>query len=153
MLVPVDLVDEGDRLGVVDENEIPPWLNMVEVIPVGLPENPAVILRERRGDAMQSIMHGFGHGEKAFVAADHVPTGVHAELLEQGGHPGQDFGHASSHGGRIDVLDDPAGKAGAKCPKDVDPVGADDRGIVFKLRHGSATFFRMLRRRVSRVIV
>ena len=107
---------------------------IVEVGPVDLAEIRLVLRPEVHRDAVQTVVHGLGDGEEPLVAADDVPAGVDADLLEQGDHPGQDLGHPAADGRRVDVLDHPALEQAAEVKEHVDVLSADDRRVEVKLR-------------------
>jgi hypothetical protein len=133
--VPLLVVDEGDGLGIVNEDDVGLVGQHIGVLAVDLAEEIPVVRRELFPDAVERVVHLLRDVEEPLVALDDVPAGPDAEVLEERQHAQEDLGHAAPDRGRVDVLDGPALEPFGEEAELVDRARADDGGIIVNARH------------------
>ena len=93
------LFDEARGLGVVDEQDVPLELHLLEVHRRVFPKDLQHLGRDRFGMPVKRVMEGLGHGVERLVPLDDVPGGVHAQFPQERDHAGEDLRHPAPHGG------------------------------------------------------
>jgi hypothetical protein len=103
---------ETDRLRIVQQHDVAGPHQRREIRPVvthgrlvDLP-GPLVERRAVAGGSVQRVMDPLGHPVEVRIALDHDPACVDADAARVGEKRGQHLGHATAHGGRVDVPKD-----------------------------------------------
>ena len=96
---------QPDRLRVVDDDRVPLALQALGVHRVDLVEQLPLLVAQRLLGALQRVVEELGRVEELFLAEDHVPVGVEADVAHQRHDRVEDLRDAAAEGGGADVQD------------------------------------------------
>ena len=124
------LVDQPDRLGVVDDHDVELALERVGVQLRVAAEDLLLLLGERGLVALEPVVDRLRDVEELVLAVDDPPLGVEARVLHERDERVQDLGHAAAERGRREVQDAQALERLRERGDLVHETAPGDRGVV-----------------------
>ena len=144
---------QGDRLGIVDEDDIVGGIHLLQIAPARLHEYLEILFADVGCSAVQGVMEFLRDLEELPPPFDHVPANIQPQFLEQRNHPVEDLRHAAADGRGVDVQYPLSPQMHGDEPQVLHDGFPDDGDIVIDLYHGYRISFSinevMVRRKSS----
>ncbi len=121
---------KADRLRVVDDDDVPFALQALGVHRVDLVEDLPLLVAQRLLGALQRVVEELGRVEELFLAEDHVPVSVEADVPHQRHQRVEDLRDPAAEGGSADVQHPLPFERLRELANPLGQVFADDVGVV-----------------------